>query len=160
MMMSRQHLRGVERSTLMFQVGEALSHYFGSVLTQVLSLPIFIIMVIISFLAVNAGRIQLLHCTQLESAPEEIFYDFACYLCEYTLNRENGFYTRMFHDVLHGFSHRCGKTYQSSRLVSFDSVNSEVCEHFNTFMQCINSLRHRCLSNLLRSTINSSSTKV
>lgn len=77
--------------------------------------------------------------THLESAPDDIFYDFACGLHEYTLNRESGYFknTRMFHDVFHGYTHKCAKTYKSTRLISFDSVNSEVCEQFNSFMQCI-----------------------
>lgn len=75
----------------------------------------------------------------LEVAPEEIFYDFACGFHEYVLNRESGFFknTRVFHDIFHGYTHKCAKTYKSSRLISLESVNSEICEQFNSFIQCI-----------------------
>jgi len=75
----------------------------------------------------------------LETPPDDVFYDFACGLQEYCLNRESGYYkdVRFFHDIFHGYSHKCSSAYKSSRLQGFESVNSEVCEQFNTYLQCI-----------------------
>ena len=44
--------------------------------------------------------------THLPNAPFDIFYDFACQLEEYCLNRESEYLknTRFFHDAFHGFS--------------------------------------------------------
>ena len=77
--------------------------------------------------------------THLETPPADIFYDFACNLQEYCLNRESGYYksVRFFHDIFHGFGHKCSCAYKSSRLQDFESVNSEICEQFNAFIQCI-----------------------
>lgn len=74
----------------------------------------------------------------LECAPEVIFYDNACQLSEYCLNREPAFFknTRFFHDCFHGFAHKCAKTFRSARLPSLQ-VNSEICEQFNSRLQCI-----------------------
>jgi hypothetical protein len=74
----------------------------------------------------------------LESPPEVVFYDNACQLSEYSLNREPDFFqnTRFFHDVFHGFSHKCSKAFRSARIPSL-SVNSEICEQFNARLQCI-----------------------
>ena len=75
----------------------------------------------------------------LEHPPTDIFYDFACNLQEYCLNRESGFYkdVRFFHDIFHGFTHKCSCAFRSSRLQGFESVNSEICEQFNSFLQNI-----------------------
>ena len=77
--------------------------------------------------------------THLEYPPQDIFYDFSCNLQEYCLNRESDFYknVRFFHDIFHGFSHKCSKAYRSSRLQGFECINSEICEQFNSFIQCI-----------------------
>lgn len=79
--------------------------------------------------------------THLETPPDDIFYDFACNLQEYCLNRESGFYksVRFFHDIFHGFGHKCSCAYKSTRLQGFETVNSEICEQFNAFIQCIKS---------------------
>ena len=79
--------------------------------------------------------------THLTDAPDTIFYDFACSLEEYCLNRESGFYknTRFFHDVFHGYSHSCSSVYSSKRLLDHRSVNSSLCEQFNSYLQCIKS---------------------
>ena len=75
----------------------------------------------------------------MPEAPEEVFYDFACSLSEYCLNREPHFFrdTRFWHDVFHGFSHKCSKSFCSSRIRSLRHVNSEICEQFNAYIQCI-----------------------
>ncbi|CAC5425017.1 unnamed protein product [Mytilus coruscus] len=79
--------------------------------------------------------------SHLEHPPTDIFYDFACNLQEYCLNRESGYYrcVRFFHDIFHGYSHKCSCAYRSSRLQGFDTINSEICEQFNSFIQCIKS---------------------
>ncbi|WAR10663.1 hypothetical protein MAR_035739 [Mya arenaria] len=53
--------------------------------------------------------------SHLAKPPQAVFYDFACNLQEYCLNRESG----------------------SSRLQGFESVNSEICEQFNSFIQIL-----------------------
>ncbi|XP_069108872.1 uncharacterized protein [Argopecten irradians] len=77
----------------------------------------------------------------LEIPPDEIFYDFGCNLQEYCLNRESEYFrsVRFFHDIFHGYSHKCSRGYRSSRLLGFDAINSEICEQFNSFIQCIKS---------------------
>ncbi|KAK3105970.1 hypothetical protein FSP39_009836 [Pinctada imbricata] len=75
----------------------------------------------------------------MPNAPEELFYDFSCQLEEYCLNREPGFFknTRFFHDVFHGFTHKCPNVYKSKRLLPLRKVNTEICEQFNSFIQRI-----------------------
>ncbi len=72
-----------------------------------------------------------------EKAPKRLYYDFACQLSEYCMNRESGFFldTEFFHDVFHGFSHKCTVCFKSSRLVGFEKVDTEICEQFNSFIQ-------------------------
>jgi hypothetical protein len=72
-------------------------------------------------------------------APKELFYDFSCSLSEYCLNREPYFFreTRFWHDIFHGYSHKCSKAYRSSRILPLQAVNSEICEQFNSYLQCI-----------------------
>jgi hypothetical protein len=71
--------------------------------------------------------------------PREIFYDFACSLSEYCLNREPQFFdnTRFWHDVFHSVTHICGRNFKSRRLPTFTGYNTEICEQFNSFLQCI-----------------------
>ena len=75
----------------------------------------------------------------LSEPPEEIFYDFACSLHEYAMNRAPAFFkgTRFWHDIFHGYTHKCAKSFNSSRLTNLLMVNSEICEQFNSFIQCI-----------------------
>ena len=77
----------------------------------------------------------------LENPPRDIFYDFSCNLQEYCLNRESGFFrdVRFFHDIFHGYAYKCSEAYRSSRLTGLDYINSEICEQFNSFIQCIKS---------------------
>ena len=73
------------------------------------------------------------------SAPREVFYDFACQLNEYCLNREPSFFkdTRFWHDIFHSFPHKCGPNFRSSRVQGLSGVNSEICEQWNSYLQCI-----------------------
>lgn len=76
----------------------------------------------------------------LPSAPKHMFYDFACQLSEYCHNREPEFFkdTRFWHDIFHSFNHTgCGSAHKSSRVKGMDHVNSEICEQFNAYLQCI-----------------------
>ncbi|XP_052769865.1 uncharacterized protein LOC128209731 [Mya arenaria] len=77
--------------------------------------------------------------SHLAKPPQAVFYDFACNLQEYCLNRESGYYknVRFFHDIFHGYSHKCSTSFRSSRLQGFESVNSEICEQFNSFIQIL-----------------------
>jgi len=77
----------------------------------------------------------------LEKAPEIVYYDFACSLSEYAKNRESGYFakTRFFHDIFHGYSHKCSQIFKSNRLLGLNGINSSICEQFNSFIQCIKS---------------------
>jgi hypothetical protein len=72
-------------------------------------------------------------------APEEVFYDFACSLSEYSLNREPAFFmnTRFWHDFFHAIGHICGAVYKSARVLGLRGLNTEICEQFNAYLQCI-----------------------
>jgi hypothetical protein len=75
-----------------------------------------------------------------ESPPAHIFYDFACQLSEYIMNREPEFFmcTRCWHDIFHGFNHTaCGCIFQSTRITGLEGVNSSICEQFNSYLQCM-----------------------
>lgn len=76
----------------------------------------------------------------METPPEEIYYDFSCQLEEYALNREPHFWRdcRFYHDIFHGFSHKCPFVYNSKRVPALDiGTNSEICEQFNSYIQKI-----------------------
>ena len=75
----------------------------------------------------------------MENPPEEIFYDFACQLSEYSLNREPRFfkYTRFWHDLFHGTTHLCGDNFKSGRVKGLDGLNTEICEQTNSYLQCL-----------------------
>ena len=79
-----------------------------------------------------------LYC-YLEKPPKVVFYDFACSLSEYTQNRESGYFsqTRFFHDIFHGYSHKCSPAFRCQRLEGFSGFNTSICEQFNAFLQCI-----------------------
>ena len=66
------------------------------------------------------------------TAPTDIFYDFACQLSEYCLNRKPQYFlhTRFWHDIFHGITHKCGKCFKSSRICGMVGINSEICEQF------------------------------
>ena len=75
----------------------------------------------------------------LPDPPQEIFYDFACGLSEYCLNREPRYFlsTRFWHDLFYRFTHKYGKCFKSSRVCGLVGINSEICEQFNSYLQCI-----------------------
>ena len=75
----------------------------------------------------------------LPNAPTDLFYDFACQLSEYCLNREPQYFlhARLWHDLFHGITHKCGKCFKSSRICGLVGINSEICEQFNSYLQCI-----------------------
>ena len=76
----------------------------------------------------------------MDTAPDEVFYDFSCQLEEYALNREPKFWRncRFYHDIFHGFSHKCPYVYMSRRIPALNiGINSEICEQFNSYIQKI-----------------------
>lgn len=75
----------------------------------------------------------------MEKAPEHIFYDFACQLSEYCLNREPEFFkmTRFWHDLFHSIGHVCGINFKSGRIEGLEGINTEICEQVNSFLQCV-----------------------
>ena len=72
-------------------------------------------------------------------APKELFYDNACQLHEYCLNREPAFFLniRFWHDLFHSIGHLCGCNYKSRRVLGLEALNTEICEQVNSFLQCI-----------------------
>ena len=90
--------------------------------------------------------------SHLQTPPEAIFYDFACGLEEYSLNREAGYFrkTRFFHDIFHGYGHNCSPLYSSARTNAYDGVNLSICEQFNSYLQCIKaSAKHMSQENFM-----------
>lgn len=77
--------------------------------------------------------------THLETAPDTIVYDFACSLSEYCKNREAGFFSKsqFYHDVFHGYTHKCSPAFRCEKLAGFSKVNSSICEQFNSFIKKI-----------------------
>ena len=77
--------------------------------------------------------------THLEFPPEMIFYDFACSLEEYSLNREAEFFRlcRFYHDLFHGSAHSCSSMFNGRGLEGMTQYNTSICEQFNSFLQCI-----------------------
>ena len=75
----------------------------------------------------------------MEKPPEEVFYDFSCQLEEYCLNREPKFWRscRFWHDIFHGYSHKCPYVYMSKRIPALRKANTEICEQFNSYIQKI-----------------------
>ena len=75
----------------------------------------------------------------LECPPKTIYYDYSCNLQEYSLNWESGYYqdVNFFHDIFHGYSHHCSETHDTKRLDGIQKANTEICEQFNSFLQCI-----------------------
>ena len=71
--------------------------------------------------------------------PEHIYYDFACQLSEYCLNRGPELFksTRFWHDLFHFIGHLCEINFKSGRILGQEGVNTEICEQVNSFLQCI-----------------------
>ena len=75
----------------------------------------------------------------LETPPKDVFYDFACQLSEYCLNREPELFknTGFWHDLFHAIGHKCGICFKSRRVGGLEGINTEICEQVNAFLQCI-----------------------
>jgi hypothetical protein len=73
------------------------------------------------------------------TAPKNLYFDFACQLSEYCLNREPEFFKfcKFWHDIFHSVTHLCGSAFKSTRVLGMEGVNTEICEQFNAFLQCI-----------------------
>ena len=71
--------------------------------------------------------------------PQELFYDNACHLSEYCLNREPALFkdTRFWHDLFHAIAHLCGINFKSTRVEGFGGINTEICEQVNSYLQAI-----------------------
>ena len=71
--------------------------------------------------------------------PKDLFYDFACQLNEYCLNREPAFFKwmRVWHDLFHGCNHICIPCFKSKRVFGLSHMNSEICEQFNSYLKSI-----------------------
>ena len=74
-----------------------------------------------------------------EEMPEHIFYDFACGLSEYALNRAPPLFanTRFWHDLFHSVGHVCGDNFKSCPVEGLEGLNTEICEQVNAYLQCI-----------------------
>ena len=57
------------------------------------------------------------------------------------MNREAGYFKnkQFFYDIFHGYNHTCSKIYSSKNLIHLNSLNSSICEQFNSYLQCIKS---------------------
>ena len=77
--------------------------------------------------------------THMEEAPKVVFYDYACNLNEYVKNRESGFFknTRFYHDIFHGYTHKCSTVFRCSGLNGFEQTNTSICEQFNSYIKRI-----------------------
>ena len=75
----------------------------------------------------------------MELPPADIFYDNACQLSEYALNREPKWFmnTRFWHDLFHSITHKCGMNFKSGRVLGLEGINTEICEQVNAYLQCI-----------------------
>lgn len=73
------------------------------------------------------------------SPPKELFYDFACGMSEYSLNREPDFFkwVRFWHDIFHGVNHMCLPCFKCRRVLGLLGVNTEICEQFNSYLNSI-----------------------
>ena len=71
--------------------------------------------------------------------PQELFYDNACHLLEYCLNRKPALFqdTRFWHDLFHVIAHLCGINFKSMRVEGFGGINTEICEQVNSHLQAI-----------------------
>ena len=73
----------------------------------------------------------------MENAPDHVWYDFSCSLCEYALNREPYFFreTRFWLDEFHSYHHTCGDNHKSQRVADVPHPNTSVCEQFNSYLK-------------------------
>ena len=75
----------------------------------------------------------------LETPPKHLFYDNACQLQEYCLNREPDLFldTQFWHDLFHSIGHICGFNFRSGRIIGLEGINTEICEQVNSFLQSV-----------------------
>ena len=73
----------------------------------------------------------------LPTPPELLFYDFACNALEYGLNREPSYFRsiRCAHDIFHEVGHKCSSCYKLASSLPNLSLNTEICEQFNSFIK-------------------------
>jgi hypothetical protein len=78
----------------------------------------------------------------MEKAPRAVFVDYACGVAEIALNWMPDFFleTSFYHDVFHGFVHKCGPVHKSTRHRAFRKVNTSLMEQINAFLQPLRSL--------------------
>ena len=74
-----------------------------------------------------------------EEMSDDIFYDFACSLSEYCLNRAPSLfaYTHFWHDLFHSVGDVCGENFKSKCVQGLEGLNTEICEEVNSYLQCI-----------------------
>ena len=82
----------------------------------------------------------------MHKSPKILFYDFACQLNEYALNREPEFFkhTDMYHDVFHGVNHKCAFAFQCADIEKQRCFNTACAEQFNRYINKIKATG-RCL---------------
>ena len=75
-------------------------------------------------MVVKVEKLLLALFNRLEVAPEIFFYDFACSLEEYFMNREAGYFknTTFFYDIFHDYNHTCSEIYNNKNLIHLNSV--------------------------------------
>ena len=85
------------------------------------------------------GKMLLQLYTSTKKMPQHLFYGFACQLSEYCLNREPELFsdTKFWHDLFHSITHVCGNNFKSVRIEGLEGINTEICEKFNGFLQCV-----------------------
>ena len=94
-------------------------------------------------ISLQGGRVEKipshLYSNTAPPPPEDLYYDFACQLSEYCLNREPELFklTRFWHDLFHSIPHKCGPNFKSGRVYGLEGVNTEICEQVNSFLQCV-----------------------
>jgi hypothetical protein len=74
--------------------------------------------------------------------PKTIFVDFSCLMEEMALNYLPHFYGKVqfFHDIFHGYGHKCSERFRSNRISSYDALNTSTMEQFNSFLQPLNQM--------------------
>ena len=81
-------------------------------------------------ISVSEGRIDPASAlySHMEIPPKCIFYHNACSLSEYIKNRESEFFkkTPVFHEVFHGFTHKCSTSLSCADLNFYSQVNTSL----------------------------------
>ena len=92
-----------------------------------------------------------------EEMPEHIFYDFACGLSEYALNRAPSLFanTRFWHDLFHSVGHVCRDNFKSCHFEGLEGLNTEVSQEcFMFFTQFFLYLLNKKKTNKFRKNAN------